>query len=242
MQIRADASELHWPVMTRAVFIGLFGLLLQGQTRGSLNESLDAIARTAATFAATAPGLMAEETLDQRGRRGFVEILRGKKDRIKSLDIQLPQEFRSHQVVSSYLLAETGDRHVLHEIRTIVTMDGHSLTTAADARHALTIGLQSADDRTKRELLENLEQDQLEGAVTDFGQLMLLFTKHFQKDYAFSPGGERQLGEEPVVVVRYRQISGDQGLTFLKNGQRTGSRRLERYGSGRRIFSRSGSP
>jgi hypothetical protein len=204
-------------LMRRAVFIWLFpALLLQAQSTDSLNEYLNAVARTAATFAATAPGLMAEETLDQRGRRGFVEILRGKKDKIKNLDIRLPREFRSHQVVSSYLLAETGDGHVLHEIRTIITMDGHSLTKGGDAHHAMTIGLQSADDRTKRELLENLEQDQLEGAVTDFGQLILLFTKRFQKDYAFSLAGEQQLGEEPVVIIRYRQTSGDQGLTFFK--------------------------
>lgn len=203
--------------MPRAVPIWLFAaLLLQAQSTDRLNEYLDAVARTAATFTAAAPGLMAEETLDQRGRRGFVEILRGKKDKIRNLDIRLPQDFRNHQVVSSYLLAERGDGHVLHEIRTIITLDGHGLTTAGGAHHALTIGLQSADDRTKRELLENIDQDQLEGAVTDFGQLILLFTKRFQNDYAFSLAGERLLGEEPVVIIRYRQTSGNQGLTFFR--------------------------
>jgi hypothetical protein len=187
-----------------------------------IKECLEALARTAATFAATAPGLMAEETLDQRGRRGFVEILRGKKDEVRNLEIKLPPEFRSHKVVSSYGLAEMGEGHVLHEIRTIVTMDGEALRTAGEARHALTIGLKSADDRVKRKLLEDLEQDQLEGAITDFGQLILLFSARYQTDYDFTAAAGRHLGAEPVVVLGYRQISGEHGLTFFK--ERTADR------------------
>jgi hypothetical protein len=223
--------------MVRPVLIALLSALaLSAQNGGTLidstqnlDEYLDALARTAATFAASAPGLTAEETLDQRGRRGFVEILRGKKDEIKDLDIRLPQDFRTHEVVSSYALLETGEGHVLHEMRTIVMMDGVSMAAAGSngdsgARHAMTIGLHSADDRTKRRLLEDLEHDQLEGAVTDFGQLILLFARRLQKDYEFTAGQEQRLGGEAVFVLRYRQISGDQGLTFFK--ERTAERQI----------------
>jgi hypothetical protein len=204
--------------MVRPVLIAFLPVLLlraQSQAQSAaLDDCLDALARTAATFAATAPGLTAEETLDQRGRRGFVEILRGKKG--KNLDIKLPEDFHSHHVVSGYALAEIGEGHVLHEIRSIVKMDGEGLATAAEARHALTMGLRSADDRTKRELLENLEHNQLEGAVADFGQLILLFRKRLRKDYEFSLAGDQRLGGEPVFVLGYRQISGSQGLTVFK--------------------------
>jgi hypothetical protein len=202
--------------MLRRVLIVFFPALLLRAQSADLDDCLEALARTAATFAATAPGLTAEETLDQRGRRGFVEVLKKKNDKIKNLDVKLPEEFHSHHVVSSYALAEIGEGRVLHEIRTIVTMDGESITTAAEAHHALTIGLRSADDRTKRELLENLERNQLEGAVTDFGQLILLFTKRLQKDYVFSLAGGQHLGDEPVFVLGYRQISGAQGLTVFR--------------------------
>ena len=203
--------------MPRLLFIALLpALVLRAQTAPALDEYLEALARTAATFAQTAPGLTAQETLDQRGRRGFVETLRGKNDKIKTLDVRLPDDFRTHHVVSSYALAEIGEGRVLHEIRTAVTMDGKSLATPDEARHALTAGLRSADDRTKRKLLEDLERNQLEGAATDFGQLILLFKKRLQKDYAFSLADERQLGGEPVVVLGYRQISGTQGLTVFK--------------------------
>jgi hypothetical protein len=200
--------------MVRTVLIGLFSALgLQVQV---LDEYLEALARTAATFATTAPGLTAQETLDQRGRRGFIETLRGKKGEIKKFDVTLPEDFRTHHVVSRYALAEIGEGHVLHEIRTAVTMDGKSLATPDEARRALITGLRSADDVTKRKLLDDLERNQLEGAATDFGQLILLFDKLPQKDYDSSLAGEQHLGGEPVVVLGYRQISGTQGLTVFK--------------------------
>jgi hypothetical protein len=205
------------------VFFALLpALLLRAQSPPALDEYLDALARTAATFAVTAPGLTAQETLDQRGRRGFVKTLRGRKDEVRNLDVTLPENFRTHHVVSRYALAEIGEGRVLHEIRTIVTMDGETIATADEARQTLTLGLRSADDATKRKLLEDLERNQLEGAATDFGQLILLFKKNLQKDYAFSLADDRQLDSEPVAVLGYRQISGAQGLTVFK--ERTADR------------------
>lgn len=151
---------------------------------------------------------MSEETLDQRGRRGFIEILTGKKNEVKDLDFTLPEDFHSHHVVSSYGLAEIGDARVLHEVRAIVNMDGQPVGDSGEVTEAL----------TKRKLLENLEHNQLEGAVTDFGQLILLFEKRHHYDYRFAATGRQQrIGDESVVVIRYRQVSGSQGLTFFQD-------------------------
>lgn len=203
--------------MPRAAFIALLSALtLAAQDDdGPLREYLDALARTASTFSSTAPGLVADETLDQRGRRGFMEILRGKNNKIKSADFKLPEEFRTHEVVSTWRLEEAGEGRVLHEVRTIVKMDGEDRAADTEAHHAMTIGARSADDETKRRLLENLDQEQLEGAVTDFGQVILLFTSRLLKDYEFSLGNPQSLDGERVVVLRYRQVAGDQGLTFF---------------------------
>jgi hypothetical protein len=206
--------------MLRAASILLLaGTAMHAQKPPDLAECLDALERSAANFAAGAAGLMSEETLDQHGRQGFIEILRGKKDEVRILDFTLPDEFHDHRVVSNYGLAEVGHPRVLHEIRTIVTMDGKPLADSGEARHVLTAGMRSADDETKRRLLENFERNQLEGAVTDFGQLILLFGKRYRNDYRFSMAGGRKqrLGDEPVVEIRYRQISGLQGLTVFKD-------------------------
>jgi len=204
--------------MNRAAIAGLFcAVVLQAQTPGELGDYLDALARTAATFATTAPGLMASETLDQRGRRGFIEILRGRKNRIRRLDVSLPAEFRTHHVVSKYELAAVGEERALHETRAIESVDGRDETEWNGPRHALTEGLASPDDDTKRILLENLDREQLEGAATDFGLVMLLFQKRFQKDYDFAPGSAQILADEPVAVLAYRQIAGSRGVTVFRD-------------------------
>lgn len=207
----------------RLVLCGcLAAVVLQAQTPDGLNEYLEALGRTAATFAATAPGLMATETLDQRGRPVFFDILQGRKDQVKKFDVRMPPGFREHHVVSGYTLAAFGKDGALHENRVVRLMDGKEIPARDEAPHAMTIGLASADDVAKRILLENLDREQLEGAATDFGLVMLLFQTHFQKDYEFAKGGGRTLGDEPVDVITYRQISGSQGLTFFRD--RTESR------------------
>jgi hypothetical protein len=210
-----------------ALLITVIGLHAQGPP--AVGECLEALARAAATFAITAPGLRAAETLDQRGRRGFVEMLRGqrgKKDTIRFLDVKLPPDFRVHQVVSKYSLVELGEARALHETRSIVTFDGQAQNppSPSDARHTLTIGLPSADDQTIHTLLEDLARNQLEGAVTDFGQLMLLFAAHLQKNYVFTRSADQRLDEEAMIVIAYRQTSGSQGLAFFQD--RTGARQL----------------
>jgi hypothetical protein len=68
----------------------LVTLALPTQTPTDLSESLDALARSAANFAASAPGLMAEERLDQRGRRGFLDVIKGTIAKPKAIDVRLP--------------------------------------------------------------------------------------------------------------------------------------------------------
>ena len=59
----------------------------------------------------------------------------------RTLDFTLPDEFHDHKVISNYGLAEVGHPRVLHEIRTIVTIDGKALEGSGQTRHVLTAGL-----------------------------------------------------------------------------------------------------
>jgi len=185
-----------------------------------------AVANAAAIFARTAPGLVAQEVLHQHGRRGFIRILeqnQGKPDqknpKKENVTIKLPQEFHTHDVVSDYALGEIGESHVIHEIRSILTIDGRVISPADEARHALAIGIQSPDDELKHRLLENFERNRLEGAVTDFGQVILLFAAAAQSHYHFSlwqeRGHHRLLNGEPMIAIEYKQISGAAGLTVF---------------------------
>lgn len=183
---------------------------------------IEAVANTAAIFVRTAPGLVAREALHQRGRRGVIRILEQIQDKQpknnptqKNVTIRLPQDFHTHDVVSDYALGQIGDTRVIHEIRSVLTIDGRVISAADEARHALAIGIQSPDDELKHRLLENFERNRLEGAVTDFGQLILLFAAAAQSHYTFTQGHERILNSEPMLALEYKQISGASGLTVF---------------------------
>src|SRR5947208_166256 len=77
-------------------------------------DLIDAVANTAAIFSRTAPGIVAQEVLHQRGRRGLINLL---KQGQKEATVKLPTEFRTHEAVSDYALALVGDSRVIHEIR-----------------------------------------------------------------------------------------------------------------------------
>jgi hypothetical protein len=182
-------------------------------TTGTLVE---ATARAAAIFARSAPGIVARERLEQRGRRGFVQVLEQQaKKQDSNVTVKLPPEFRTHIVVSDYGLGQIGQTHAIHELRSILTIDGREISPADEARHALAIGIQSPDDELKHRLLENFERNRLEGAVTDFGQLILLFTAAAGRHYTFAMGHKRLLNGVPMIALNYTQTSGATGLTVF---------------------------
>jgi len=177
---------------------------------------VEATARAAAIFARSAPGIVARERLEQRGRRGFVQVLEQQaKKQDGNVTVKLPPQFRTHVVISDYALAQIGKTHAIHELRSILTIDGRTISPADEARHALAIGVQSEDDELKHRLLENFERNRLEGAVTDFGQLILLFTAAARPHYTFTMGHERRLNGVPMIALEYAQISGATGLTVF---------------------------
>jgi hypothetical protein len=177
---------------------------------------IEATARAAAIFARSAPGIIARERLEQRGRRGSVQVLeQHAKEQDGNIKVKLPPQFHTHVVISDYGFAEIGKTRAIHEIRSILTIDGRTISPAGEARHALAIGIQSEDDELKHRLLENFERNRLEGAVTDFGQLILLFTGAARPHYTFKIGHERRLKGVQMIALEYTQTSGATGLTVF---------------------------
>jgi hypothetical protein len=181
-----------------------------------MGELLEALGRASATFARSAPGLSAREALTQRGRQGSMEIGAAGRERIKYKNFRIPSGFRIHEVISDYSFGQIGTPPVIHEVRTVVTFDNMPVHGGAEVRHALTLGLKSPDDETKKKILEDLEHNQLTGAVTDFGPVLLLFTTARQKHYSFAFKGRRDLLSEPFFIVHYQQVSGVQGVTEFR--------------------------
>lgn len=203
--------------MRRALLIALLVALPLPAWQSDTDALLDALSNAVATFARSAPGLTAFETLHQKGRRGFMEILTGDTEDIRDFSIHLPKDFRTHEVLSSYGIGAIGDTRAIHELRRVIKVDQHIVVGDPEqARHAMTLGVTSADDKTKRQLLENFERKRLEGAVTDFGQLLLLFSASRQNNYDFAAAGPRTLNNTAFLALSFRQVSGTDGVTIFQ--------------------------
>jgi hypothetical protein len=104
----------------------------------------------------------------------------------------------------------------IHEIRKVISVDGKQVTSRTKAREAMTLGLTTADDKAKKRLLEDFEKNGLRGAVTDFGQVILLFSERRQKDYEFEQAGEKTVGNDRALVLKYKQVGGTGGVTVFQ--------------------------
>lgn len=181
-------------------------LWAQGPSRQlDLPHILDRIADQAEAFRRIAPTVLAEETLEQR-----VKLVPESTD------------FIIHNVISEYGYGGVPESpKSIHEIRKVISSDGRQVTTTAKARQAMTLGLHTADDKLKKRLLEDFEKHGLRGAVTDFGQLILLFSARHRKDYEFEQMGEKLIGTDKVLVLEYKQVGGTSGVTLFRGNAET---------------------
>lgn len=207
--------------MKTLAIAALLACSAKAQQQPDIPELLDALGRSAAIFARSVPGLAAQETLRQKGRRGNMQILKkGRKEQLKNVAFTIPDEFQTHEVISNYSFGVAGGASGFHEIRKVVTID-KAPVPVANLRHSLTLGATSADDETKKMLLEDLEQTQLQGSVVDFGPMLLLFTKQKQFDFEFRSGGRKDTIPEAVFVLNYRQLSGSNAVTEFRDRSET---------------------
>ncbi|MGI8988592.1 MAG: hypothetical protein ACR2I2_03275 [Bryobacteraceae bacterium] len=197
---------------SRIAALFLLGASAVAQAPLGLAELLNRISKDAADFQKVAPLTLSEETLRQRSRPGFAGLL--EKD---SAAARLPPApLSQREIVSEYGYASLRNAPAaLHEIRKIVRVDGRELSTVDNARHAVAAGL-SGDDKQKKRLLEEFEKHGLKGSVTDFGQLLLLFSKRRIGDYDFHIDREARVGVDPVLVLAYRQRGGPESLTVFR--------------------------
>jgi hypothetical protein len=68
------------------------------------------------------------------------------------------------------------------------------------------------DDDSKHALLEEFQAATLGDAPSDFGQLVLLFTRRAIDRYAFTLKGRDLIGAQRVTVFQYSQQTGTPGL------------------------------
>jgi hypothetical protein len=195
------------------VFV-FFSVPVQAQDAG-LTQALAEAARVATTFWHLAPDYVARETLNQKALTLPKRRLRAG---ASALEPPTP-EFSHREIVSYYALSSfRASPEALHEFREIVSVDGQNIPgeSGADKFRAI---LNGSDDKAKKGLLDRFEKASLAVAATDFGQLILLFTKGNQGKYNFRSGGSALVGADRALIVDFSQSGGAEALRVSEPGK-----------------------
>jgi hypothetical protein len=182
-----------------------------------LDEILRRVSEEAEVFVRVAPATTAEETLKQRALRTPPRF----RPRIGDGALKPPPvRYQTREIVSEYGYAAFADSpNVIHEFRQVISVDGRRKLAPEKARQSLSLGIRSADDRVKKRMLLDFEKHGLIGTVTDFGQLILLFTRRRLEQYRFAIAGTGRLGADPLMKVSFAQTGGTQSLTVFEGRQ-----------------------
>ncbi len=174
------------------------------------------LSKEADAFKKIAPDVVGQETLFQRAvkpPKGGLHIRVG-------ASVQKPSEpvWLERRIVSEYSFAAfAGEGGALHEMRRVTTVDGRTVQDSKKAQEELLAIIAAPGDKRKKELLEQFEKYGLVGAVTDFGQLLLLFNSRDVMHYEFTYRRVEMQGIARLLVFGFQQIDGPEGLTVISS-------------------------
>jgi hypothetical protein len=179
-----------------------------------LTQALAEVARVATTFWRLAPDYVARETLNQKA---FTLPKRRLRAGASAMEPPKP-EFGHREIVSYYALSTfRASSEAVHEFREIVSVDGQNIAGESGADKFRTI--LNGSDKAKKGLLDRFEKTSLAVTATDFGQLILLFTKASQGRYNFRSGGSALLGADRALMVDFSKCAGGEALRAVEPGR-----------------------
>jgi hypothetical protein len=184
----------------------------------SLPDLLSRVAEEAAMLQQNAPKSLSREVLEQRslmpGTRFRPRI--GK----KATAVVPPTRLSVREIVSEYSVGTLKESVVqnLTELRQVISVDGRKIQSPERARHALSLGITSPDDRVRKRMLEDFARHGLVDIATDYGIILLAFSKRGLENMKVELAGEEQVGADAAWVLNWQQTSPDAGmLEFLGN-------------------------
>jgi hypothetical protein len=198
------------------LLVGLF-VAVQDPVQPSVPELLSRVAEEAEILQQNAPKALTRETLEQRA---LMPPSRFRPRIGKAATEPGKPRLQVREIVSEYSVGTLKDStsHDLYEFRQVIAVDGCKVQTAESARHALSLGLKSPDDRVRKRMLEDFAKHGLVDLATEYALLLLSFSKRGQENMKFALAGEAQVGVDPAVILAWQQTSPAGGvLEFLGN-------------------------
>lgn len=210
MAIMRSSDSMRWVML-----LG-FALALRADER--TQKLAERLAKEAEAFQKIAPELVGQETLHQRVMAAPPRFKVRVGDSAKQPAVAA---WKEREIVSEYAFALLGRE--IHELRQVTSVDGKQVAGASQAQDALVKLVTGNDDQRKKRALEQLEKFGLQGAATDFGQILLLFSRGNLERYEITSSDPRLLGIVPTQVFRYQQLDGPQALTVFREGSAASS-------------------
>jgi hypothetical protein len=192
----------------------------EAQSPLTLDQILSRVSEEASVLEQNAPKALTQETLEQRARMGPSRF----HPRVGKAATEAPKlRLRVREIVSEYSvgpLKESESRNLL-EFRQVISVDGRKIQSAESARHALSLGVHSPDDRIRKRMLEDFARYGLVDIATDYGMILLAFTKRGLEHVELTLGGEERVGTDDALVLKWRQTSEESGELEFHGKQAT---------------------
>ena len=182
------------------------------------------ISEEADAFERLAPQVLGKETLHQRALKPPSRF----HPRVGAAAMgPPPPQWKEREIVSQYgFTSFTNDPEALHELRQVTSVDGRKVEDEKKAQDALAKAITASDDERKKQILKQFEKYGLLGAATDFGQVLLLFTRRDLDRYEFTARGTQMLDGTRAAVFHYKQLDGPEALTLFEANRNDQLRRL----------------
>lgn len=174
--------------------------------RAAEDPLLAALARHAEAFAAKARMAITEEILLQRSY-GYPPH---RHLAIGAAAAPMRASYQVHEVVSEYSVGplKGAPSSALLEARAIAARDGEAVQTREAARKRLKADLASGEERARKRTLEELAAMGLSDVATDYGTMLLAFTRAGMAELTLSPTGSAWVGAEEAAVYAWKQERG----------------------------------
>jgi hypothetical protein len=175
-----------------------------------LAPALSRAAEEAEVFQQNATKVLTQETLDQRATMPPTRFKPAAGQDVP--EVRQPR-LQVREIVSEYSVGALRDSSSgnLVEFRQVISVDGRSVQSPESARHALSLGVHSADDRLRKRMLEDFARHGLVDLATDYGIILLAFTRRGQQDMRFALAGEGRVGPDDAIAIAWQQTSSAAG-------------------------------
>lgn len=193
---------------------------LAATAQTALSPILTRVAEEAEVFQQNMPKALTQETLEQKTLMPPSRF----KPRVGSAAAEAPKiRLRGREIVSEYSVAplQDSESHELVEFRQVISVDGKPVQSPESARRTLSLGMRSADDRIRKRMLEDFAKYGLVDIATDYGLILLAFTRRGLENLEIQAAGESQIGAESALVLSWKQTTPQGGELEFHGRQAT---------------------